>query len=412
MATPQYGVTLNGDILSTATKRFRIIDHIQKSAELKCSVRHRAGQTRPQRGDTVRVYNGGTNIFTGTVINCKDKYDLKGKATCELIAYDRYRNFQRVVVPKNYDGSSLKEILEDIVPRVPGVTLSSSQADGPTFDNIRSDYRSAYEFINTLVDITRLLGDMYVPHMLPDNTFRMINLNELDAPADLTDASGIDVGPIIFEHDLSQYHNEVTVTSQPANSDPITYEFSGDGTSRTFALPRIVGAVDSVTVNGTAQAVAEEDSDTAADAVWTYRRFGNQLTQKDSETVLDSTDDVEVTYRTVTPVVSTSSDTAEKASMGTHARGVRIDGITGEEARQAADAALERSNLVRTVIHFQTFTVGFKPGHRISVNRTLPSVAGDVLVDGTFIVEHVEYTDFSSREDDFALKCFVAATAV
>ena len=384
-----YGVTISGQPVAVAAKSLRVVDHILAAGKIQCALRDRPGQASPGFDHPVVFFSGGTKIFEGKVIKCDDQVTT-GQTTCRLRAEDAMRDLQHVTLAENYDGKTLKQILTDIVAQVPGLTLSPDQAEGPRFDKLRANYKNALEFVLAVGDVTRLLAaGPYVPYMLPGGVFRMITLGEVDAPAQLVDDPKIHVGAVTLETDGSRYYNEVTVISTPVISEGLYEELQPDGSTRTFEVSKLISEVRFITTKTEQQTVAERDSEQASSADWIYTKYDTKINQNPNQPTLSASDNLLVLYYTETPVIATATNPPEVDLRGKKARTISEPGLTQEEAADLARIELAKVEALRTVVHFQSFTTGWKPGQRLVVDLSDPTVSG------TGTIEHVEYRDFT-----------------
>lgn len=296
------------------------------------------------------------------------------------------------VVPFNEPvaGGTLKSQLEAVIPNLTehGITLASDQVDGPTVDDqayIWKTHRDIYDHLSKLTD--------YVYAIDADAVFRMFAPGTLTAPQPITEADGNHMG-ITFRESLNDYRNEVWIRYGPQGLVPVTETFTGDGSTRTFALSyELVPSGSAVTTSGfvtvtrTGPAVTEEDVDqdpAAGTAAWHFDAaagWNNAIVQDGAEVVLAAGETVSITYLRQLPGAVLGMDVDEREEAGPFTTVMDRPDVTSQAIAQSiADAEVRRLAGDNARLTIRTMDPGYEVGQTLELDCPILGFQGETLI--------------------------------
>ena len=218
-----YSVTVNGNTFSALSGTVNWTDVNGVPVELEMTLVYETGPV-PQRPQEVVVTVDGTVRFTGVILEAIRRVQVGAKRVLyEILAEDYYRNFRRDHLAKTWRNVTLKSVLTDIAAKAPGVTLHPAQDDGPTWDNVRSNYLELNELTAAA---GKVAGRSF--HVDEQKRLRMFEPGSLAAPAVLRSGpDSIAIGEIDLDVDETEYLNRVTVVGDPLVSSVVTETHTG-----------------------------------------------------------------------------------------------------------------------------------------------------------------------------------------
>lgn len=173
--------------------------------------------------------------------------------------------------------------------------------------------------------------------------------------------------------------------------------FNGDGQTRTWNVANPVVAVPTIVLNGITATVGEQGKDTGKQFYYAFNDVA--ITQDDSQTILQSTDVLKITYTGSFGIDFSIDNTGQFSNTISQSQLAAIDGTDGiieavedvssqnmnvAAATAYANSLLQRYGSIARTVKFQTLHSGLKPGHNLPV--FVPQLN---IFDSTFLVIEV-----------------------
>lgn len=344
-----------------------------------------------QYGTQVAVYNtSGTLVYSGYVHKDKATKDPGLNAGVGLLDHDLtlmdncYKADKRVIWYQNLNVTA-GQIVRDLVNKVlyqEGVTYTAqSIASGPTIPEVIWNGKQISASLDWLaknagywwnIDTSSVLwfqpyGGLPAP-MVMDGT-------QAEANANLAVTYGNDMY-------VNTQYTRGGFSEKGSKKAPLDETFHGNGSTRSFTLSYPVSTIYHILLNGTdvtAQSLTKGNSG----GVFYYATGDAVIAQDASQTLLQSSDTLEVQYAGKVPAIGKAQNAAlvaaQKAREGSGSSGV-VESVyadtkvhTLSAALQIAAALLAHYGADTTLLEFDTLTPGFIEGQMLTVN--LPDFA-------------------------------------
>ncbi len=352
-----------------------------------------------QDGQQIQIYDDySTLIFAGFLLYPKKHVPLAKNAWYyDVECVDNHQIADRWLVAKTYTNTAVHTIVNDLYTTylVPdGITLGNIATTSVTLDKASFPrVGTVSDALNELCDITGF--NWYIDY---DKKFYFTPRSFFTAPFGITSTSSIN--NVQVRQDRSQYRNRQYIRGGQIQTDEIALEKptpNPDGVSRVFITrfpisdkPRIF--INSVEITATDIGINGVDKNKK----YYYDVGKNAIVQDGTQTVLSTTDVIQVTYKGLISLAVVSEDVvaiANRASLeGNTGVYERIDVDTSivsrGEAISIATGKLEKYTKVARQITYDTYTSGLAAGQLQTI--TLPEYnisSTDFLIDKVTISE-------------------------
>lgn len=369
-------------------------------------------------GQPISIYDdSAVLIFSGYLLYPKKFVPITENAIFyDLECVDQHQIADRLLVAKTYLNTSAQDIANDlyytyldpegiIIGDIDGVSLFPSNGLFPAenlfpFQSTVILEQATFPRVGTVADAMNELAEItgYQWYIDYDKKFYFAPRTFFNAPFSITDNSAI--VNINVKQDKSQYRNRQYIRGGLSQTDPITLEKptpNPDGVSRTFITrfplaekPRIF--INSVEIN--ANDIGINGIDTSKKYYYLYN--ANTIIQDSAETILTSSDVIEVTYNGLVALALVSENPAaiaERASVeggtGVYER-IDVDAAISnrQEALDIANGKLTKYSKIMNEITYDTYTTGLAAGQLQNINLTQYGISStDFLIDNVEVSE-------------------------
>lgn len=369
-------------------------------------------------GQPISIYDdSAVLIFAGYLLFPKKFVPITNNAIFyDLECVDQHQIADRFLVAKTYLNTSAQDIANDLYYTYlepEGVTIGD--IDGvslfPANDLFPADdlfpfastvilEQATFPRVGTVADAMNELAEItgYQWYIDYNKEFYFAPRTFFNAPFDITDTSAI--VNINVRQDKSQYRNRQYIRGGLSQTDPITLEKptpNPDGVSRTFITrfpladkPRIF--INSAEIN--ANDIGINGIDTGKKYYYLYN--ANTIIQDSAETVLTSSDMIQITYNGLVALALVSENPAaiaERASVeggtGVYER-IDVDSAISnrQEALDIANGKLTKYSKIMNEITYDTYTSGLAAGQLQNINLTQYGISStDFLIDNVKVSE-------------------------
>lgn len=372
------------------TCSFTVIQTNSHSVELGMEVSIDDENGNIFRGSVDNTTLSADNAFTYIQVQCVDFSQLIDKR----IVFDTASN--------EYAGEIVRILIADFFSNE-GITEGIIQ-DGPIIAQAVFNYDNGNIAMNYLAEVTGF--NWYIDR---DKKLHFFNRSTFSSPFTLTDLSGNYSGMVV-QRTRSQYRNKQYIRAGLDTTEELPKENPSpkpDGVSRTFIVRLPVAQKPRIFIND----IELDPNEIGVNGLDKDRKFyfsynSNVITQDSSETVLSATENIEVSYKGLYPIIVVSENTDEILERKSIEGGTGIyENVIEEQnlnTRQAAfDFAfgkLEKFGLISNVVTFQTYNRGLSAGQLLSISNTKFELSGN------FLIESV-----NARDDNgitkYAVKC-------
>lgn len=350
---------------------------------------------RPPLGADVKVYDGSTLLFAGTVVKVELADFLyeptRSECVWKVSCFDYTFLLDRYLVNEEYEETDAISIVKDIVRKYcSGFTCPSSHPTPPRIDSIAFQYQRPSECIKQILD--RCPGwDWYV-----DYQKRVLFFPSATSPAPLTLTPGGSFTGFRYSVSIQDLRNRIYILGGTALSDWYTYSWVADGVARTWVLPHTPWYF-FFTIDGIPQTLGiegvhpEEEYAFMVNQEKKYLRCSQDTPTPPAGAVLA------LTYRYDVDIITTGNNSESQLELGIiqgndgiveHA--LTNTSITSfEAAEMLADSELANYSWPRVQGEFQTSVPGWAPGQEVEID--LP----DRGIEGRFKVNRVTITPFT-----------------
>ncbi len=407
MADPVWSCTIAGFERDFRLGSFNVQRVLNGVHTARFEVLSLGGAYRPALGAEVIALRDGVRQFAGhikkTTEQGADKQPISNIST--IVDASDYNLFgeRRYVTETIPAGSTLKQALQQIVPYVSdfGVTLSGSQANGPTIaEEILFDGVLFSECVNRLSQRTGYFGGIDY-----NKSLRLVTFGEVSAPFNDIDGSEENsVGDVEVERTRGKYANRIIFKYGALAQVPKADSFTGDGILDTFPItypvagpfapvPTQDGAVAYGVVN-----YADDTTESIGGLLapsgypWEYDQSGPSITRRLGAVA----NGVDFTFRydVQFPRTVIVEDAAEITANGLYEMIVADEKIFDKaEATAMAETYLSQALAVLETTKFDTYQPGLLPG------QTMTLTIGDRAVSGSWLVQQVNAVNPNTLQD-------------
>jgi len=339
------------------------------------------GIYRPNVGDIVKVYDGATLKWAGTIDDLPEVV-LNGTSVLKYSGVpivDYCQIADRLLVAESYEAQTAGYIVGDIITKYlasEGVTAGTIQT-GITITKAVFNYMTASACFDELSELT---GFQW--RINPDKTLDFFDRTTYTGTA-ITDTS--DKRNVKIKRNRQNYRNRQYLRAGSDIAAAQTLSFKGDGETQTFSVALPIALEPTITVNSVAKTVGIRGVETGLD--WYWQKNDKTISQDTAGTKLTSSDTLAVTYQGYYPIMVVSDSQSEIAARKAIEGGDGVyESITEKSSIDTQESALEYSaGLLRryanisTIITLDTFTE-YTAGQLVNVNITAHGIDEDMLV--------------------------------
>lgn len=375
-----------------------ISDAIEERSTASFTVRDTAGALTFHKGQPVKIYDNDENlIFSGFINNPKSQKTTGAKLKLHSIdCMDNHYLADKRVIFKAYQNISAGDIVRSIINDIlsnEGISAGLIQ-DGPEIQQAVFNYIPITMALDSLAEKANFIW--YIGF---DLKLYFMDRSANTAPWVCT-GNDIQSDTLTVEEDNPYYRNKQYIKGGTDVTDPVTENFKGDGTTRTWNVGFKINSEPAIRLNDTALSA----SDVGIRGVETGKKYywskgENAITQDESQALLISSDTLSVTYQGQFDIVAITEDPGEINNMKS------IEGIgtgTVEEvedepdnnsrdaAFQSGNAKLQKYATIGTKVTFRVLRYGLKAGQLLTMN-----VPEHNLNNTEVLIESVDTTDES-----------------
>lgn len=359
---------------------------------LDLTLRLRVGQTIVCRID-------GALVFAGTIESISEVVpDTTTAILYEVECVDFNQLADRHYVAARYEanGQTLYDVVTQIMNEDSGdlgetlhddgvIVNGDSVQEGPVLSPVSFNYQLVSEAFDELAELVGFWWKIDYNKVLffsDRATYR--------APHDLDEGLWTGYGRVAVERGREQYRNLQVLQAGRDVSEQRTESFKGDGETRSFTLSLPVARggltieVNSTPVSSNDIGIREKDEGKK----WYYQIDDKGISQDSSETVLSTSDTLEVTYRGYFPIIligRSDEDILERQSVeggtGIYAH-IESDGNVDDVglAEEKVDGLLRRFSDMPNRVRYWTMDSGFASGQIQTVNLPEHELQGEFLI--------------------------------
>lgn len=369
-------------------------------------------------GEPIEIYDDSSNlIFSGYLLFPKKFVPIGNDAIFyDIECSDQHQIADRWLVAKTYLNTSAQDIANDLyytylepegisIGQIDGVSLFPTNSLYPSeslfpFQSTVILEQATFPRIGTVADAMNELSEItgYQWFIDYDKKFYFTPRTFFQAPYSITDNTAI--LNINVRQDKSQYRNRQYIRGGLSQTDAITLEKPTplpDGVSRTFILRFPIAEKPNIFINSVqinSNDIGVNGIDTGKKYYYTYN--SNTIIQDSSESVLISSDVIEVTYKGLVAlaiVAENPAAIAERASIeggtGIYERIDVNEAISSrQEALDIANGKLTKYTKIMREITYDTYVGGLAAGQLQNINLTKYGISSnDFLIDKVQISE-------------------------
>lgn len=334
---------------------------------------------RPTLNDDVKLYDGATLIFGGTVLETHETNEGLLKFF-EVVCTDYQHLMDMMLVNKTYTGETAAAIIDDIVATYLPAGFTTAGVDaGLALQKIVFNDEAPSKCLQRMAE---MLGtyDWYVDynkdiHFFPEGAEA--------APFNLDDTGGNYIfGSLRVERNLNQLRNSIIIRGGDKESGTLTDTHVADGQQRTFvAKPKLRnltievddgGGFDTLTIG------ADGTDDPASKDVLYNPNNGFIIFRADNKPA--ATYKVRWSGTQVYPIKIIRRDIASVATWGEWQYIIRDATIKSEEAaKQRAAAEISRYAYPANEGSFRTYTSGLRSGMSLAIQSTALGLSSETF---------------------------------
>ena len=354
-----------------------------------------AGTETYTKGQTVKITDDDRNIiFAGAISKPVEKTDVaSGIKYHTLTCVDWHYLVDKRIIAKAYENTLAGDIIRDFVTNylsIEGITIGEIQ-DGPIVTEAVFNYVSITSAIDAVAEKANFIWFIGF-----DKKLYLVERSTYTSPFTITTKDAIK-NSVSVETDNTKYRNKQYIKGGRDTTDPLTEKFAGDGTARTWVVGFPIAKVPTIKVNTITLLTGEvgiRGLDTDKKYYWS--KGHNEITQDASQTLLISTDTLEITYQGEYDVIVITFDTEQieerKAIEGNS--GIveniadEIENTTRDTAFQSGNAKLKKYGVIGRRLKFTIWKPGLKTGQLLPVNMPEHGINNlEMLIEGIDVVK-------------------------
>lgn len=381
----------------TASLSFRLLESTSGTFATTTNVGDAVVLTDTATGD--KLFGGFISevVLSEVTNNPSGTYTIEQQIRC----VDYTGLARRRLVNEVWSNQNLNTILTEMVANYmdgEGVTTNNIPATGPTVSKAIFSWRFVSDALDELAE--QLNYSWWID---ADKDLNFVRRTDNAAPISI-DATSRNFISLTKKENTNKYSNSVVLRGGKALTTTLTENLVGDGVRRVFSLAYPVGEKPTSII---AAGVSIASGDIGIRGLdenkkWYYSKDSTELAQADTETVLSTSDTVEVQYKGLYRVIVQSEDAtsiAERAaaSVGTSGKYERLEiDATIEDLTLASDRTqgiLSRyGSSLPTTVKFTTDAQNLRAGQLMSI--TLP----EMNISGDFLIDSISFADRGDHE--------------
>lgn len=336
----------------------------------------KGNSTIPSVGESIVVTQDAVNFFKGTITQRKEKVINGIVIGYDFVALDGYFEFDRRLVVKAYNNTTVGAVITDIVSNYTSGFTTSIPASTPSIATVKFNYEQPSRCIQKLMNS---IGWDW--NISPTDVVSIFEPGDNPAPFEINDTDGnIVFNSLKFDANIVDLSNIVYVRGgeyeDPIAEGDAVDKYEANGIDNTFPLVYRYADTE-VTVNGSAQTVGVDFIDDPVDFDCLYN-FQEKLVRFPDGT-LSSGDVVRVFGNAKVPLIVQGEDTESVSSYGAREFIEINKSITSiSEAELLANSLLEQKRVGSRDASFRSYQPGWEVGQTATVNSTLFGKVDDV----------------------------------
>lgn len=356
-------------------------------------------------GNPVEAFDGLDKIFSGSIETDQERELVKNtglfttvKCTDHTGIFDRFH--ANIIENQQNAGDMVKDLVSKFIPAAENINTDDVQ-NGVLIERAVFGFRKMSDAMTDLAKLTAFSWFVDCNRRL-----QFFDRTTFPAPFSINDGSA-NFRKIIKKGKRSQYRNTQILRGGRDETDQRQDDFAGDGDRRTFTLQFELSELGEIKVNGTPVAAAdigERGTDDEADFEWLVKKGDKEVTQGSGETVLISTDTLEVTYKGLFPIVIIAEDSGEIASRSTIEDGSGVyenveddDSIEDRDfAVQKANGLLARFGEIPEIVKFETDAAIETNAFKLKAGQLISISVARLGISGSFLIDEVVIKDVKS----------------
>lgn len=365
-------VYINGNRVQVAIGSENIDDSIEERSTASFKIQ---SKQHYYKGQCCEINDWDNNLVFAGFIDTALETRLSPNSDLMIIdiqCIDNHYLADKRIIAKSYVNMTSGEIVQDIVANylaIEGVTIGEIQS-GITVESATFNYCYISKALDDLVDLTQ----SFIWYIDYNKKLYFVDKNTYKAPTTIT-WDIIKTGSDSYEHSNTKYRNRQTIKGGHDITDPLTENKKGDGATRTWSVGFPIAKVPTVKLNNNDVTVGIRGVDTGKQYYWS--KGDNTITQDDSQTILSTSDALNITYQGQFDLVVITQDDAKITELqvldGTSGIVEELeeeqDNTTRDMAFQNANALLQKySGKDDGKLVFSTLVTGFSAGQIASVN--------------------------------------------
>jgi hypothetical protein len=348
------------------------------------------GSVIPAIDDAVAVTLAAAPAWSGTVDNPKTTHfgEAVGVST-SVSLLDSMDRARRVLVNRTFAAGTLKVLLTSLCAAPSGelyragVTLSASQANGPTLGAVTASWQTALDLLNYLTTLTG-----YVWYIDASNVLRMWGVGDLSSGVTVSRANGNFISAT-WERKRAAYRNRQYIDYGPAGTQvDVTQSWTANGAdvswSTTLGQPVVDPPPGYCTLDGVYCTVGP-----GASFTWSVTNGVGTLAIG-TASVPTTGQILSITFRAQYPFTTSQENAGEISSKGPwEMQETKAEILTLAEANTYA-AALVASSIARPKLPVVVTTSAVPPGYTVTVDLPEIGLSAVLCLATTVDVEYVD----------------------
>lgn len=383
-----------------------IEDEINARSVARFQLVDKTGALSVDDGAPIEIYDySGNLIFSGFTIYPQIMNPIGTDAIFfNVDCIDQHCIADRYLVASSYINQTAGYIVNDLITQYlsdDGITAGTIQ-DGITLE--KAKFPRSGTVTEALDNLAEICGFQWFIDY--DKTLHFCAKSATIAPFNITDTSAI--LNINVRKDRSRYRNRQYLRGgqTPTDSNIVDEEPTPkpDGTTRTFVTRFPIAEKPTIKVNGSTIAsdqIGINGQDGTVDPLEFYWQYGsNTITQDSSKTVLTASDQIEISYIGLLPLLVVVEDSAAIASRAA------IENVSGvyesletmpnvndkQQALDIANGKLNKYTKISSELSFQTYNNGLSAGQLQTITLSKYGISS-----AEYLIDRVVIRDLDDR---------------
>lgn len=355
---------------------------------------------RPACGAPIYFSNASSTVFAGTIDSYNEtSFPMSSylKFTCKCVDWTQTIGKRLVYASYTsggYDADIITAINNSFFTGEGITTTDSYNSTGIIIPEVNFNYVPGNEAINTICGLTG--RSWYI-----DNQKRLhyFTRDQNPAPFEINSTSN-NWRSLTVRRTREKYRNREFLYDVYDLKNSYVEGFGGDGLTRVFSLTYPVYSVPTITLNAGAKTVGilNLDSSTAYNYYW--NKESNLIVQNSTDTTVKSSDNLQVTYSGIYPIIARvdSEDEIESRKLIEGGSGIYESADTAPHIYTASAAILEgdsklsRYGEMPEYVTFETDIGGLMSGQLIYINVTQNGLSDYYLIQSVSAIEKEKAT--------------------